>query len=204
MKKHLLLIATNNRGKIKEIRNILKDIPVKIVTIRDIKQIPNNFEIDETGKTFSQNAKLKAATLGKISKLLTLADDSGLVVDALDGRPGVYSHRYGKTTAERNKKLLKEIKDVPASKRTARFIAAVAIYDPEENKSAIFEDVSEGKITHRSLGTRGFGYDPIFFSNELSKTFAQATLKEKNEVSHRARALRKAKPFLLKLLKDSK
>lgn len=199
MKKHSLLLATNNPGKIKEIKQLLFKLPIKIITIQDTSKIPNDIEIEETGKTFTQNATIKATTLGNMSNTLTLADDSGLVVDALDGRPGVFSHRYGKSTKERNAKLLKELSSIPTTKRTARFIAAVAVYNPKNKKINIFKGVTKGRISSKPLGTQGFGYDPIFFSKDLNKTFAQATLKEKNAVSHRAKALRKAKDFLFTL-----
>jgi XTP/dITP diphosphohydrolase len=193
-----LLIATNNLGKIKEIKALLKDIPLDIVAIWDIEEIPNDVKIKETGKTFAENAELKAITLGKMAGILALAEDSGLEVDALGGKPGVKSSRFAKGDQDRIAKLLRLLKGIPLSKRTARFKTAVAIYDPRTGKTKIFEGITKGIITARPFGTGGFGYDPIFYSEKLKKTFGQASLEEKNRVSHRARALRKAKIFLLK------
>lgn len=200
-----LLLATNNQGKIREIKNLLKNIPIRLVTTKDIINIPKNFNIKETGETFAENAKLKASTLGKMTKLLTLADDSGLEVDALYGEPGVRSARFAKGSDQaRIKKVLQLLNKIPFEKRTARFKAVVAIYDPKTRKLITFEGQTEGKITTHPQGTRGFGYDPIFLSTELNKAFGRATLREKNRVSHRARALTKAKEFLIKRSQLSK
>jgi XTP/dITP diphosphohydrolase len=205
MKNHYLLLATTNKGKIKEIKHLLKDLPLKILTISQIKSVPNNIEIEETGKTFAKNATIKAKEIGKLSRLMTLSDDSGLEIDVLGGKPGVSSHRYAKgTDLDRNRKVLESLKGIPKNKRTARFVAAVAIYDPKLKKTKVFVANTEGVISMRLLGKNGFGYDPIFFSTELGKTFAQATIKEKNEVSHRARALLKAKTFLDRYLSSTK
>lgn len=194
-----LIIATRNKGKIKEIREILKDIPVDLVSLDDAglkKDIP------ETGKTFEENAILKAKTVGEKTKILTLAEDSGLEVDALNGKPGIYSARYIEgTDKDRYKKVLEELKDVPKERRTARFKAIVALFYPKTKKIDIFEGVSEGYIAEGPKGTNGFGYDPIFYNKELGKTFAEASLKEKNRVSHRAQALQKTKDFMLSCFK---
>lgn len=192
-----LLLATTNLGKIREIKALLEDIPFDIVTVWDIREFPKSIQIEETGQTFTENAKLKAETLGKIGRTLTLAEDSGLEVDVLGGKPGVKSSRFAKGgDPARIAKLLRLMKNVPLSKRTARFKTVVAIHDPLTNKTNIFKGITQGKITTRGLGTSGFGYDPIFYSEELKKTFGQASLREKNRVSHRARALRRAKVFL--------
>ncbi len=204
MKKELLL-ATSNKGKIKEIKHIFKDTPFKTVTIWDVDSIPNDIEVKETGETFEENAKLKAETLGKLSNLLTLADDSGLEIDALNGKPGVRSARFTKgSDTDKINKVLQLLHGVPDDKRNARFITVIAIYDPNSSQTTLFRGTVEGKITTQPKGNRGFGYDPIFFSTELGKTFAEASAEEKNEVSHRARALFKATEYLIKRFKDKK
>lgn len=195
-----LLIATNNPGKAVEIKNILSliNVNVKLISPEDIKI---ESEVIENGKTFRENAILKAVTIGKKTGMLTLAEDSGLEVDALKGRPGVYSARYCKgSDKDRVDKLLKELSGVPNEKRTARFRAAVAVYNPLNKKIITFEGSSEGIILEKPKGNNGFGYDPVFFNTDLGKTNAQATLKEKNRVSHRGRALSKAVKIMPKLL----
>jgi XTP/dITP diphosphohydrolase len=147
--------------------------------------------------TFEGNAIIKAMTVGKKTGFLTLAEDSGLEVDALGGRPGVYSARYAPgTDKDRYTKLLQELKDVPNEKRRARFTTVVAIYDPISDKVRTCTGAYEGTITFEPVGENGFGYDPVFFSTELQKTGAQMTLEEKNAVSHRGKAVRKAKEIL--------
>lgn len=200
-----LLLATNNKGKVREIKSILDDIPQEIVTIWDIKKIPENLQIEETGETFSENAELKARIVGEISGLLTLAEDSGLEIDALGGEPGVKSARFAKGSDQnRINKVLRLLKTVSSRERSARFKTSVAIYNPQTEETEIFEGETEGMITKSPQGTHGFGYDPIFFSTELNKPFGLATLREKNRVSHRARALEKAKVFLIERLQDTK
>lgn len=191
-----LLIASTNQGKIAEIQKIFSDLNIKIVTPTDVGIDPN-FDVEETGTTFKANATLKAKAFAKLSHLSTLADDSGLVVDALDGRPGVYSHRYGPTDQARNHKLLSELKNVPSSRRTARFVAAIVIYDPNTNKTLTAQGLVEGTIADSSKGSDGFGYDPIFIPTEGDgRTFAEFTAEEKNAISHRARALQQIKTLL--------
>lgn len=200
-----LLLATNNQGKIKEIRNILQDIPYETVTIWEVDSIPNDIEVEESGGTFEENARIKVETLGKLSNTITLADDSGLEIDVLGGEPGVKSARFAEgEDIDRIKSVLKLLQGVSEDKRTARFVAVIAIYDPHTSQTTLFRGTVEGKITTKPEGEGGFGYDPIFFSTELGKTFAEATEEEKNEISHRARALRKAKAFLINNLKETK
>lgn len=194
-----LLVASNNQGKIKEIRNLLAGLPVTLATLNDVGL--GDFEVIESGETFVQNANLKAKGYGEKSNLLTLADDSGLAIDALMGRPGVYSARYAPTDEERIQKVLKELINIPENKRTARFVAAICLYDPQNKQSQIITGSVEGFITNKPTGKSGFGYDPIFYSPELGKTFGEATESEKNRISHRGRALAKIKPILEKLLK---
>lgn len=192
-----LLIATKNPGKIKEIKKILDDIPFELKTLEDVS---TREEISESGGSFGENAIIKAKTIGEETKMLTLTEDSGLEVDALGGRPGVFSARFAEgSDLDRVNKLLKELRGIPKEKRTARFKAAVAIYDPKTEKVKTFEGVGEGYITEKPIGSNGFGYDSIFFNFDLGKTNAQATLEEKNRVSHRGRALQKAKSMIWKL-----
>jgi len=192
-----LLIATRNKDKLPEIMVELHGLPFEFVSLNDIPELSKDYEADEQAETFEGNAIIKARTFGKKTRLVTLADDSGLCVDALDGRPGVYSARYATGSAEdRNRKLLGELKGIPKDKRTARYVAVVAIYDPETDKVRTCEGTCEGIITTQPVGNGGFAYDPIFFSTDLNKTTAQMTLEEKNKVSHRGRALRKAKKIL--------
>ena len=211
-----LIIATSNSGKIREIQDILVDIPLKIKSLSDIGL---DIDVDENGKTFEENAILKAKTIGEKTGLLTLADDSGLEVDALGGKPGVNSARYAEgTDLDRINKLLKELKDILKEKRAARFRCVIALYIPLSHpesrfdrdegslissvqndnveKIVTFKGVSEGYITEKPVGSNGFGYDPVFYLPELGKTSAQLTLKEKNRVSHRSKALIKCRDFL--------
>lgn len=189
-----LLIATTNAGKIREMIQLLTDIHFRLITLSDIGY---NRKIDENGKTFEENAKIKAETIGKETGYLTIAEDSGLEIDALGGRPGIFSARYtAGSDGDRNKKILDELRDVPQEKRTARFIAAVVLYDPGDGKMKIFRGVNQGYITGKPKGTNGFGYDPIFFNLKLKTTNGEAALEEKNKVSHRAEAFRKLKEYL--------
>jgi len=195
-----LLLATNNQGKIREIKSLLADLPFDILTINEVKTPSLLKNIQETGATFSQNASIKAKTCAAATQLLTLADDSGLKIDALGGQPGIQSARFVPgPDATRYSRILKLMKGIPHHKRTARFKAAVAIHNPQTGDTTIFEGKTEGWITTKPRGTYGFGYDPIFYSAELGKTFGEAGLTEKNRVSHRARALRQARAFLCKL-----
>lgn len=194
-----LLIATGNPGKINELTQLLADIPLGIKTLADF---PTITEVEETGATFEDNAVLKAKYFAEKTSLPTLADDSGLEVDALDGRPGVYSARYAPTPEKRIAKILQELKDTSDDQRTARFIAVVAFYNPQTQSLITATGTVKGVITSkpRAVGKRGFGYDPIFYSPELGKTFAEATSEEKNHVSHRARAIAKIKLSLKKTI----
>ena len=189
-----LLIATRNKGKIKEIKYILKDIPFAIKTLDDIDFAD---EVEETGKSFKENAILKAKTVGDKIHLLTLAEDSGLEIDILGGKPGIYSARFVKgSDVDRIHALLKELTGIPKEKRTAQFKAVIALYNPMSKKPYTFEGISEGYITEKTRGENGFGYDPIFFNLDLGKTNGEATEEEKNKVSHRARALARCKAVL--------
>ena len=194
-----ILIGTRSKGKFPEIVALLAELPFEFLNLNDVPTIPRDFEVDETADTFEGNAILKATTLGTLSGLLTVAEDSGLEVDALGGRPGVYSARYAPGSDEdRYRKLLSELSGVPEEKRIARFRAVVAIYDPSSDKVRTCEGTFEGRILTEPKGTNGFGYDPIFFVPQFNKTSAELSLKEKNLVSHRGTAFRKAKEILQK------
>ena len=189
-----LLIATNNSGKFNEIRAILNNIPYKLVSLL---KAGITEEIPETGRTFEENAVQKARYVGEKTGLLTLADDSGLEVDYLDGRPGVRSARYVSGSDEdRVNQVLRELKEVPIEKRGAKFVAVVALFDPKTKSIKTFRGESLGRITGKAVGSGGFGYDPVFYNFDLGKTNAEATPEEKNKVSHRSRALQQARIFL--------
>jgi XTP/dITP diphosphohydrolase len=193
-----LLIATNNKGKVHEYRDLLKGIPFELVTPASLGI---KLEVEETGKTFSENALLKAEDFARASGLLTLADDSGLEVDALNGEPGVRSHRYAgenATDAELVDYLLKKMKDVPEGKRTAHFRCVIAIVHPG-GKIDYCEGRCDGVIAFSPRGEEGFGYDPIFYFPELGKTLAELPLEAKNRLSHRARAAAEAVKILSRL-----
>jgi XTP/dITP diphosphohydrolase len=184
------LIATKNKGKLEEYIEILSELPINIISYKDVG---DELEIEETGETFEENAMLKAKTAFKEFKCPVIADDSGLAVDCLNGRPGVYSARYAgenSTSGEKNEKLLKELENVPDEKRTARFICAIAVvYD--ENTCFTVRGEVEGIIPDCPKGKNGFGYDPVFYIPELNKTMAQLSSKQKNRISHRGKALNK-------------
>ncbi|HWO07689.1 MAG TPA: RdgB/HAM1 family non-canonical purine NTP pyrophosphatase [Candidatus Paceibacterota bacterium] len=194
-----LLIATRSKGKFPEIVAGLKDLPLEFLNLNDVPGLPKDFAVEEPATTFEGNALIKAMTLGRKTNLLTLADDSGLEIDALGGRPGVYSARYASgDDKNRYTKVLSELADVPEEKRTARFRAVIAVFDPESDKVRTCEGVCEGSITTEPRGADGFGYDPIFLNDELGKTLAELTLEEKNSISHRGKALRAAREIMVK------
>lgn len=197
--KHLL-VATRNPGKLNEYRQLLDDLPdVTWYSLADVGL--DDMEVAETGTTFAENARLKAHAYMQAAGLITLADDSGLVVDALDGAPGVYSARYGKpqvTTAEgRYQLLLDNLADVPPADRTARFVCVIAIALPGQSMDevAVVEGTIEGRIGYNPRGDNGFGYDPVFELPD-GRTLAELPSEEKNPISHRGRALQKAEPLL--------
>ncbi|WP_249313323.1 XTP/dITP diphosphatase [Congzhengia minquanensis] len=182
-----LLVATGNQGKLKEIREILSDIEVLGLSDAGIE-----CDVEETGTTFAENAYIKAFEISKRTGLPVLADDSGLEVEALGGRPGVYSARFAgehATDDENVKKLLAELKDVPKDKRGARFACAMCLIFPGGRKIETFGTSCPGIIVDRKRGENGFGYDPVFFAPEYGKTFSEMTMEEKNKVSHRKAAL---------------
>ncbi len=196
MKRKKLLLATNNKGKVREYKSLLRGIPYKIVTPAEQGIIT---EVEETGGSFAENARLKAVSLAAESGLLTLADDSGLEVDVLGGEPGVLSARYAGEDAsdsDRINYLLDKLKDIPEGNRTGRFRCVIAIAEPG-GIVEFFSDECRGVITTTPRGNQGFGYDPVFFVPELGKTFAELPPEEKNKISHRARAAAKARNSLM-------
>jgi len=190
-----LLLATNNKGKVREYKSLLQGIPFQLVTPFNIGITT---EVKETGNSFEENATLKASTLAKESGLLTMADDSGLEVDALNGEPGVLSSRYaGEKASDRDKieYLLLRLKDIPGDKLAARFRCVIAIATPE-GRVELCSGECAGFITTEPRGYNGFGYDPVFYLPELGKTMAELPPEQKNRISHRARAAQKAREVL--------
>jgi len=192
----VLLVATQNRDKAEEIAALLADLPVQVITLADINP---ELELPETGATFMENAREKALTAAGLTGMMALADDSGLAVDALGGEPGVHSKRFAFTDTERIAKVLELLQDVPDDRRTARFHCAVVIARPGEVLAEI-ERTVEGRIIRAPRGTNGFGYDPIFQPLGYDCTQAEMSLEEKNAISHRGKAFRKAAEFLHRLL----
>ncbi|MBC7929619.1 MAG: RdgB/HAM1 family non-canonical purine NTP pyrophosphatase [Rubrivivax sp.] len=191
-----LLVATGNAGKVRELSLLLADAPLTLRLLSDFPDIP---EAEETGSTFAENATIKALLYSSRSGLLTLSDDSGLVVDALGGAPGVYSARYAgtqATSAERMAKLLGELAATGDGERRARFVCVIALADPLTGALDTFEGTCEGRITHARRGTGGFGYDPVFIPEGHEQTFGELPDEIKQNISHRARALAKAVGFL--------
>lgn len=183
---NIIVLATSNKNKLKEIQELLKGFPVEIKSLVDFGPMP---EAVEDGETFDENAYKKAIHYAKVLGVPCLADDSGLAVDALDGRPGVYSARYaglGATDWDNCEKLLGEMAGL--TKRTAHFVCVLSLATPA-GPALTWEGRCDGEIIHERRGESGFGYDPVFFSPELGKTFAEVTMAEKSRVSHRGRAL---------------
>ena len=206
-KNRKILVATTNPGKITELRACL-GADIQWLNLTDFKGIA---EIKEDGQTFAENARRKAAGYAEATGLWTIADDSGLVVDALGGAPGVKSARFSGDKlqeAERTlidhrniAKVLELLKDVPEEKRTARFVCCLCLASPGKILVET-EGTLEGLITNREIGENGFGYDPVFLVPHLNKTVAQLTFEEKNAISHRGNAIRKLRPLLDELLDD--
>jgi XTP/dITP diphosphohydrolase len=207
---HSLVLASTNRGKVEELRALLAGVDVRILTVDQVLRHPPI--IVEDGRTFAENASKKARTIASATMMLTLADDSGLEVDALEGRPGVRSARFAHeraTDAENNAALLATIEklgdpgagEVPQS-CPARFRCVLALVDPYKNDGEPFlvEGVCEGTITRSPRGAGGFGYDSLFVVREADKTMAELSDEEKNSLSHRARAFRALRPVLTSLL----
>jgi len=183
-----IVLATHNRGKMKEMSSILAHLPVKLLTLDDFPQIG---EIPETGETLKENAFIKAETVHQKTGLPALADDTGLEVDALDGAPGVHSSRYDGETAtfeDNCRKMLEEMDGIPTEERTAQFHTVIAFVSSSGNEWT--EGMVEGRILEKKQGDGGFGYDPLFYYTPLKKTFAELNSEQKNNISHRGKALR--------------
>jgi len=189
-----LVLATRNSGKLKEMKVKLKEYPVIVACLTDYPEIP---EIEETGKTFAENASIKAETVAKWTKLPALADDSGLEIDYIGKKPGIYSSRWGITDQGRIKKALNVLKNTKSEQRSARFICAMSLFLPEQGNYTT-EGMCSGRITLSPKGDQGFGYDPIFIPNGYNKTFAELGVNVKNRISHRAVALEK----MIKIIVD--
>jgi XTP/dITP diphosphohydrolase len=192
-----LLLATNNEGKAREYKSLLSGVPFELVTPAEVGITT---EVAEVGKSFEENARLKATTLAAESQLLTLADDSGLEVDALGGEPGTLSARYAGENAsdsDRVNYLLAKMQGIPEEKRQARFKCVIAIATPQGNVELCTGEC-DGFIALKPKGNRGFGYDPVFYLPELKKTMAELPPEAKNKISHRGRAAREAIKLLIR------
>jgi XTP/dITP diphosphohydrolase len=190
-----LLLATTNRHKLDEYRAILSDLPFTLLSLDDIQL---DMDVEETGTTFRENAELKARAYAHASGMLSLADDSGLEIDALGGAPGVYSARFAgpdATYEERFDILLSQLRDVPMEQRTARFRCVISLAEPSGYLQSV-DGTIEGVIADAPRGKNGFGYDPIFLVPALGKTTAELTPEHKNQISHRGRAARLARELL--------
>ncbi len=195
-----ILLATNNQGKVQELVRLLGDLPFNVRSLRDFPEVG---EIEEDGESFAENALIKARAGAGATGLLTLADDSGLEVDVLEGEPGVRSARFAgepKDDSRNNAKLLELLQDIPLNRRTARFKSVIALGTPE-GEEFVTEGTCEGLISLEPKGQGGFGYDPLFYVPEYDRSFAELSLEEKNAISHRGKALRAAAAMLERLAK---
>lgn len=194
-----IIIATGNKGKAREFATLFSPLGYDVLTLHDLEGAT---DVEETGSTFEENAILKAEALCDQFNTMVISDDSGLMIDALDGRPGVYSARYAgeqKNDDDNIDKVLEELKDVPEEKRTARFYCALAVAIPGQETITVSGTV-EGRIANARQGENGFGYDPVFYVPTLGKMMAELKPEEKNAISHRANALKKLKELLPTLL----
>lgn len=194
-----IIFATQNQGKVKEIREILAGMPIEVLTMNEAGI---DIDIEENGKTFEENAIIKAEALKDYTDAIILADDSGLEIDYLNKEPGVYSARYlGKDTPYeiKNQIILERLNEVPREKRTARFVCAIAAAGRNIETMTTL-GVIEGYIGDEASGDNGFGYDPIFYVENLNKSTAELTAEEKNQISHRGQALKAMKDKLSKLI----
>ena len=187
---HKIVLATSNINKVEEINAITKNLGVEFILP------PKGFDPEETGETFEENAYQKAKEANRLTNMPTLADDSGLCVDALDGGPGIYSARYAETAEKRIEKLLNELKDVPDEERGAKFVCAMALLDKNGEILLSTRGECHGKIGYEKKGSNGFGYDPIFIVNGTNLSMAELSEDEKNKISHRGIALNNVTNFL--------
>ena len=191
-----ILLATNNFGKVKEIKDILNSTDVKILTMKDFPNLP---KVEEDGKNYQENAFKKASKISKYTGKICLADDSGLEIDYLKGEPGIYSSRWGTNDEERIKKVLKLLENVPKNERKAKFVCAAVLIFPNGKIYNVKEEC-RGSITFCPKGEYGFGYDPIFLIPEYNKTFAELGDKIKNRISHRGKAMRRMMEIINELV----
>jgi len=188
-----VVLATRNPGKVRELLDLLRDLPLQVYTLQAFPQIR---DLQEDGLTYTENAISKALTVARLTRRVAVADDSGIEIDALQGAPGPHSRRISDTA--RNARILKLIAGVPAKSRTARYRAVVAVATPE-GTARTFEGICEGQIAAAPRGSHGFGYDPIFLVPEYGKTMAQLPMTIKNRISHRAQAMAAARVYLRQL-----
>ncbi len=192
-----IILATKNKGKVADFEKLTENMNIEVISFLD-EEI--NFpDVVEDGETFEENSVKKALEIAKYTGMITVSDDSGLCVEALDGAPGIYSARYSgenATDSTNIDKLLNEMKNIPQEERQAKFVSVVSIAKPDGTVQSFRGEV-EGEIIFERKGTNGFGYNPVFFSYELEKTFGEATMEERVTVSHRARAFRKLKEQVL-------
>ncbi|GKU81490.1 XTP/dITP diphosphatase [Niallia sp. NCCP-28] len=196
-----IIIATKNAGKAKEFVQMFAPMGFAVKTLLDYPEIE---DVEETGTTFEENAIIKAETVAKQLGAIVISDDSGLMIDALDGKPGVYSARYAgarKNDEENMVKVLEELNGVPTDKRTARFCCTIAVANPKK-KTLTFTGTCEGLILEEKRGEFGFGYDPIFYVVEEQKSMAELPSEIKNQISHRADAIKKLKGEINSVLKE--
>ena len=196
-----LLLATRNAGKKIELQEMLNDIGISVINLHDIPPLP---EVVEDGNTFRDNAEKKARETAKATGYWCLADDSGLVVDALNGQPGIYSARFAGSEAsdeDNNQKLLDLMKDIDEPERTARFVCSMALSTPE-GETLVVEDYCEGIILRQPVGEQGFGYDPLFMPQGYNQSMAQLSRQEKNLISHRGKALNRMKPIIISKMSE--
>lgn len=190
-----VMIATKNKGKAKEFEALFAPRGIQVMTLLDLE---NSIDVEETGTTFEENALLKANAISKLLNMPVLSDDSGLIIDALDGRPGVYSARYAgpeKNDKANYEKVLAELEGVPAEKRTARFYCVIALVGPNMQPITV-SGTCEGSIAEKPDGEHGFGYDPVFYVTDKQTTMANLPPEEKNKISHRANALKELQKVL--------
>lgn len=191
-----VIFATGNVDKMREIREILKDLPIEVVSMKEAGVIA---DIVEDGKTFEENAKIKAKTIMELTNTIVLADDSGLEIDYLNKEPGIYSARYmGENTSYhvKNNNLIERLNGVEDKKRTARFVCAIAAAFPDGTIETTYGTI-EGRIGYEEKGENGFGYDPIFYVPEYGCTTSELTEEQKNAISHRGKALQLMKRILI-------
>jgi XTP/dITP diphosphohydrolase len=200
-----IVLGSSNQGKLREFRELLSDLPIQVRSVREALGVP--LEVVEDGVTFEQNALLKARAVSQATGLIALADDSGLEVDALGGRPGVRSARFAHeraTDAENNAALLRELEAVGEGRRSARFRCVLALVTPWDAEARTVEGSCEGQILRAPRGSGGFGYDPLFAVDDLAgQAMAELTCEQKNRVSHRARAVRALRPLLLAVIDEA-